>query len=114
LIIWSGLGFLVVVFFIGSFVFSQLVFNAFFGIGFYETHMWVKGIAFLLSALLCWFVGNYLKKRKVQKAIDSKTGKEIEIDHSNNRLFFIQMNIWGLIFALFGIIELIYSLVKLL
>src|SRR5262245_60617783 len=99
MIIWSGLGFLVAVIVFGFALVCNFVIDAIFGPGYYEAHEWTIGVAMFLSAIVCWFLGDYLRKRKPQIVIDKATGQELTIDRSNHSLFFIRVHYWAPILA---------------
>lgn len=112
MIIWSGLGFLVAVIVFGCSLLLNLVSNAWLGAGYDDAHRWPFAISLVLSALLCWFLGATLRKRTPQTVIDKATGKELVLDRSNHRLFFIPMHLWGPILAACGAVVLLIDLVK--
>ena len=107
-IIWTGKGYLVFVIVFGCSLIANLLFNAQVGAGYYDHHKWPFAVLLLVSAAICWSLGDYLRKRSDQVVIDKQTGKELVINQSHHTLFFIPMHWWGLILLagamiLFGI-----------
>jgi drug/metabolite transporter (DMT)-like permease len=112
MIIWSGLGFLVVIFFFGAALLCNLAFDAAWGEGYYSAHQWTIGVAMFIGAALSWVVGNLLRKRTAQTVIDKATGKEIVLDHGAHRLFFIPMHYWGLILGCIGVVLCVMEVIQ--
>jgi hypothetical protein len=95
IIIWRGLGFLVAVIVFGCSLLANLIFNAKVGAGYYDQHKWPFAVSLIVSAAICWFLGNYLRKRSDRIVIDKKTGKEFAVNQSRHALFFIPMHWWA-------------------
>jgi len=112
MIIWNGLGFLVAIIVFGFSLATNLIFNAWWGQGYYDAHKWPFAISLFLSAIVCWLLGSILRKRASQVVIDKETGKEMVINRSIHRLFFIPMHIWGPILAIMGLVLLFVDLLK--
>lgn len=55
--------------------------------------------ALLIAALICWFLGNALRKRSDRAAIDKVTGQEFTVNQSRHTLFFLPMHLWGPLLA---------------
>jgi hypothetical protein len=96
-IIWRGLGFLVAVIIFGCSLVANLIFNAKYGEGYYDNHKWPFALSLIVSAIICFVLGNYLRKRSDRIAIDKQTGKEFVVNQSKHTLFFIPMHYWSLI-----------------
>jgi hypothetical protein len=95
MIIWQGLGFLVfVIVFVCSLI-ANLIFNAKVGQGYYDHHKWPFAVSLLVSAAICWSLGDYLRKRSDRVVIDKQTGKEFVVNHSRHTMFWIPMHWWG-------------------
>jgi hypothetical protein len=99
MIIWSGLGFLVVVF---VFVF---------GFFFYDKGTWMSSNAplaytLLLAGLASGILGGLLNKYGGKTFIDKATGKQVTFRRSHS-LFFIPIFFWGPILIVCGIYLLI-------
>ena len=107
MIIWSGLGFLVVVFAFGCSLAVNLVTNPFFGSNYYKTHSWPLALALVVAGALSWLVGNALNRRPAKVYIDKDTGKEVSF-RSNHSLFFIKMHYWGPILVALAFASLIF------
>lgn len=95
MIIWQGFGFVVPLSVFGFSLIANLISNAIVGEGYYDHHKWPVALSFIPSALLCWFLGNYLSNRSDQLVIDKKTGKEFVVSRSRHTLFFIPMRWWS-------------------
>jgi hypothetical protein len=101
-IIWRGLGFLVAVITFGCALIANLMSNAIAGEGYFDHHKWPLGVALLISALICWYVGDFLLHRPGRVVIDKKTGKELTLKKSHT-FFFIPMHWWGAILVVFAL-----------
>lgn len=110
--IWSGLGFLVAVFVFGAALLCNLVFDAYWGPGYYSAHKWTIGVAMLIASGLSWNIGNILRRRTAQTVIDKQTGKEFVIDRATHQLFFIPMYLWGPILGAIGIVLCAIDFIK--
>lgn len=110
--IWSGLGFLVVVFTFGSSLIANLICNSVTGSeAYWNAHKWPLAVSLFLSAAVCWFVGRFFHSRKAQVLVDPNTGKEVVLRKSHS-LFFIPMMWWGPVLAVCGLIALVLDLAK--
>jgi len=104
MIIWSGLGFL------------PIVFMIVFGLGFTAENngpITDKALAytFFLTGLASGASGWWLRKRPAQVVIDKATGKEMTLRKSHS-LFFIPMLYWGLIFIAMALYEVVQVMTK--
>jgi hypothetical protein len=106
MIIWQGLGFLVAVIAFLCSLAANLISNAKMGDGYYDQHKWPLAVALIVSAILCWILGNALRKRSARIVIDKQTGQELAINRSNHTLFFIPMHWWGPVLLLISLILL--------
>jgi hypothetical protein len=95
MIIWSGLGFLVAVVVFALSLIANLIINVTLGDGYYTQHRWPLALSLLGSALVCWFLGDHLRKRSGRVVIDKQTGKEFVVNQSQHTLFFVPMHWWG-------------------
>ncbi len=93
-ILFQGLGFLVAVIVIGCSLIANLVFNQEAGEGYYDHHKWPFAVSLVFSAVICWLLGNFLRKRPGRVLIDKKTGKEFTLNRKHT-LFFIPMHWWA-------------------
>jgi len=96
MIIWSGLGFLPVVFLIGSF----FLFNT-------NTDRQLA-FAFIVSGCASGLLGWYLRTRPGRVLIDKQTGQQVVFRHSHS-LFFVPMFYWGPVFIAAGVYYLFKS-----
>lgn len=95
LIVWRGYGWLVAVIVFGCSLVANLLFNATYGEGYYDRHRWPLALAMLIAGVICWTLGNRLRKRSDRVVIDKATGQEIIMNQSWHALFFIPMHLWG-------------------
>jgi hypothetical protein len=106
IIVWKGLGGTVI--FIGLFAFLLMnilgaaLFNDY---NFVQANLLPKLVALWITGLACWFIGRYFN-RKPKRAIDPKTGGEIEIKPYHH-LMFIKMEYWGVIFFIISLVLVI-------
>ena len=103
-IFWRGFGWLVAVIVFVLSLAANFAFNAIYGEGYYDHHKWPLALSLLVSAVVCWFLGNYLKTRSDRIATDKQTGKDIVVNQSRHTLFFVPMQLWGPILALIAIV----------
>jgi hypothetical protein len=91
MIIWSGLGILVVPIVIGFVLLSALLTNQLSSTpDYFELHGWPMGVGIITSAVACWFLGRRLHASGSQTLIDPKTGHPVVLRRSHS-LFFIPM-----------------------
>jgi len=83
---------------------ANLISNAAVGRGYYDHHKWPCAISLLVSASICWSLGNYLRKRSDRVVIDQQTGREFVINQSSHTLFWIPMHWWAPILLLGALI----------
>jgi hypothetical protein len=108
MIIWSGLGFLVVVFAFGCSLVMNLITNAVFqDESYFTTERWPLSIALVAAGVLSWLVGKYVNNRQARIMIDKATGREVAF-LPNHSLFFIKMHYWGPIFVALGFASLFF------
>ena len=108
MIIWSGLGFLVVIFAFGCSLVMNLLISPLFGHGYYQTHAWPLAFALVVAGVLTWFVGNALNRRRGKIYIDKETGREVQL-RTNHSLFFIKMHYWGPILLVLAFLSLFFT-----
>jgi hypothetical protein len=105
-IIWRGMGYLVAIIVFGCSLIANIVFNKTVGPGYYSHHKWPVALSLILSAAICWLLGNKLRKRPDRIVIDKKTGKEFALNQSRHELFFIPVYWWAPILLIWGLILL--------
>ena len=107
MIIWSGLGFLVVVIVFVSSLLAEVLTETITGNdNLYQQNPIPLIVSLLFSSILIYFLGKWLNTRKAKTYIDKETGEEILLKN-NHGLFFIQMEYWGIIIFLIAIVLLI-------
>lgn len=94
-IIWTGKGYLVFVIAFGSSLIANLISNVVIGPGYYDHHKWPLGVSLIVSASICWSLGDCLRKRSDRVVIDKETGREFVINQSRHTMFWIPMHWWG-------------------
>jgi len=110
MIIWQGLGILVPAIFVATTVPVFIIAIALFGDE-SANHPWTMGLALLLSAVCCWFVGKRLHNPDRGKVVlDPSSGREIVLLPSHS-LFFVKMEYWGVLFAILGVVMFVNPLV---
>ena len=103
-IIWTGKGYLVFVIVFGCSLIANLIFNAEVGPGYYDHHKWPFAVSLLVSAAICWPLGDYLRKGSDRMVIDKQTGREFVINQSRHTLFWIPMRWWAPILTVGAVI----------
>lgn len=107
MIIWRGFGILALVIVIITFaiggelcrVISQ-------NNNYYQQHSWPVTISLILAGIICWFLGKYLNRPQNGRVyIDKESGKEVQL-RKVHTLFFIKIEYWGIIYAIFGLMYL--------
>lgn len=98
--IWSGLGFLVVVIvYVSSFI-SELITREVTGdLDYYQNNHTPFYISIFVSCSIIYFLGQWLNTRKAKTYIDKATGEEI-VFKNNHSFFFIRMEYWGIIICI--------------
>jgi len=103
MIIWSGLGFLVVVFGFAALILTEIVSEKLTGDDeFYQQHGWVILIGMLVAAALTYGLHRVLLRQKARVLIDKETGQEIVV-RPNHSLFFIPVKWWPAVFTAIGV-----------
>jgi len=107
---FRGHGYLVVVFYVGGFILTQLIVDSILGKGFYTSLTWPKYIAVAVGALGCWLVGRWLNSREpARRLMDLDTGEELVLPPPSHELLYLKMETWGLIGAVACIVITILS-----
>lgn len=109
IVIWHGLGFLVAVIVFGISLATNLIADSLYGEGYYDKHKWPFAIALVFSAVICWFLGDYLRRREDRVVIDKTTGEELTLNQSQHSFFFIPMRWWGPILFVIAALVLIFD-----
>lgn len=105
IIIWRGLGFLVLAVVLVCLFVGSLVFDAFKGDGYFETHHWTQALALIAAAAGCWTLGNQLQRWSVGR--DKASGSDYDDNWPRHTLFFIPMHYWApilLVVALYQVL----------
>src|SRR5262245_61252394 len=112
LLIWRGLGFLVAVIVFGCSLAANLIVIATRGEGYYDDHKWPFAVSLIVSAALCWFLGDYLRKRSDRIVIDKQTGEEFAINQSRHDFFFIPMRWWSPILLSIAVVLFVHEFLR--
>jgi hypothetical protein len=97
---FRGHGYLVVVFYFGALVLTQLIVDFLKGEGFYTSNSWPKYLAVGIGAVLCWLVGKWLNSGKLSRRFkDLDTGREIVVPPQYHEFLWVRMEYWGLLGA---------------
>ena len=104
MIIFTGLGLLVPLFYIGGiwlagYVIDEILFHQ---TGYYAVHLWAQFVGMVVVGLLCYFIGRLLHRRTGKVMIEPATGKEVLVGGYHS-FFFIPMHWWGYLFPALGI-----------
>jgi hypothetical protein len=107
MIIWQGLGIVVVIVIVLVYALTRLFINNLFGDDrYYDTHGWPHLIWSFVTGAIVLVVGRYLSNKSDREAkvvIDRETGREV-ILKTEHSLFFINVKYWGYIIFVLGII----------
>ena len=107
MIVWSGLGFLILVVIVACIAGTQAIVNsAFHSDVYYQSHRWPKAAGFLLAALVLWRLAMYLADKHDRHLVDPATGKPV-IVRRRHSLFVIPMRYWAPIMAVVGVAALV-------
>lgn len=98
MIVWSGRGFLSVLVLMVTLFASISVLPKQYG-----DYAFV--IAAFVTAIFSWYYGDKWNNKKGRRVIDEETGQRILIKN-NHSLFWINLEYWGLIFSILGIVIL--------
>lgn len=97
---FRGHGYIVVVFYVGAFILTQLIVDSILGEGLYTSRTWPKYIAVAIGALLCWLVGRWLNSGAPPKRLrDLDTGEEFVLPPRSHELLYLKVEYWGLLGA---------------
>ncbi len=102
MIIWSGRGFLPIIFLIGfgaglSFILPE------------DQSEMATSIAFIATGIFSWFTGKKWNGAETKKYTDQSTGEIVTVK-PNHSLFWIKMEYWGFIFSALGLFRIITDL----
>ena len=101
MIIWSGWGLLIIlIYFVVNFIVSFLTVGM-------KSNEWTIALTFFISGVICWFLGKRLNKSSDKVYIDKETGTEVTLKKARHRLFFINMEYWGPILIILGLVSLL-------
>lgn len=103
MIIWQGLGFLVVVIAIAAFIVAQIALDAIFGTNFFISTPWAKAVWGIVAAIPIWLIGYKLNNRKGRLLIDPDTNQEVNLV-KRHTLFWIPMQYYAPVFFALGIL----------
>lgn len=110
MIIWSGFGWLAAVIALictlAVQLFTQLITGS---TAYYESNNWLLSISFLISGVICWFLGKYMHRPSGKTYTDNETGEQVEIVKKHT-LFFIKIEYWAFIFAAIAIVSLFFKI----
>ncbi|BFK80679.1 hypothetical protein I3900191A7_08240 [Clostridium baratii] len=107
MLIWSRGGILAPIMAAFSLILTEYLVNISFSQNYYQDHGWPKFIALSIAGLLCLLLGHILNDEG-KTYINKETGKEV-ILRKKHSFFFIDIDYWGIIFPIIGIISWIAS-----
>lgn len=102
MLIWSRGGILAPITAAFSLILTEYLVNISFNQNYYQDHGWPKFIALSIAGLLCLLLGHILNDEG-KTYINKETGKEV-ILRKKHSFFFIDIEYWGIIFPIIGII----------
>ena len=106
MIIFSGLGFLVLLIGFGSAFLTEFCVERQFGDEqYYQEHGWPKFMAFMIAAILVHALGWFLNVKGARQLVDPET-QEVVILKRGHSFFFIPMHYWGYILAALAVVML--------
>lgn len=103
MIVWSGRGFLSVVVLIASFILLASILPK-------EQGDYGFIISFFIAGVFSWFMGKKWNEGEGRTMIDKETGQEVVIK-PNHSLFWINMQYWGPIFGVLGLVILVQQFI---
>ena len=112
MIVWSGLGFLTAIIVLGCLVGVEHGTESWLNDShYYQSHGWPKMAGLLISAVVVWFVGNYLNRRGERVLVDPKTGEQVVLD-ARHTFFFIPMQYFAPILVVLAVVFLFFGIEK--
>lgn len=106
MIIWQGVGFVVAVMAFVMLLLTEISVESLFADEkYYQTHGWPKLIALASAGFIVLLIGKYLNRRGGKVLIEKDTGREV-LMKSRHSLFFINVEYWGYILMVLGLIFL--------
>ena len=103
MIVWTGRGILAVLVLIASFAILTLIVPK-------ELTDVVFVGSFLITAAFSWYFGKKWNGGEGHLVIDKETGQEFSLK-SNHGLFWINLEYWGIIFAVFALIIMVQKFI---
>lgn len=103
MLIWSGFGIVVPILAFGICFIVQMVFDSLFGHGFYTSHAIPKLFAGLAGGAALFFLGSWMNSdANISRIlVDPNTGERVSVSNGSHTFFFIPVQYWGIIFAVF-------------
>ncbi len=99
MIVWKGLGILVLIITIVMAIVMQLVVDQVWGVGTYKTATWPIPVAIALSGIIVGGLGYILNNKPGRVLVDPETNESIEFKKEHS-LFWIPMQYWGILLVL--------------
>lgn len=99
MLVWSGKGILPVILLVALVILFAQVLPDEMG------HQYGFGIPALITGAFSWFMGKRWNSEEGRVIIDKQTGQEMVLK-STHTLFWINVQYWGILFAIFGVIML--------
>lgn len=96
MVIWSGLGILVILIPVLTALVMQSVTEALLGPGAYRQNPWLTSLGLLASALAVWLLGRRLNGRSARVLVDQATGEQVTL-RPRHSLFFVRMEYWAVV-----------------
>ena len=107
MIIWNGMGFMVVVLGVLGMFLVDLGAATITGVdNNFAEHPGRLFIGFLVAALLVFLFSLFLSNRETRTVIDKESGQEFELGR-NDSLFFIPVKWWPILLIILGVVNLL-------
>lgn len=107
MITWTGRGYLVFLIVLVCSLIANYIFDAVFGPGYYAGNKSLIAVSLIVSGVICWPLGKYLRKRADRVLIDKQTGEEVVINQSRHTFMWIPMDWWGQFFVASALVLLV-------
>ena len=112
IIIWRGLGGLVILIGIVAAVAANVVASSInYDSNYFAHHAWLQALTLGVAGVLSWITGRYVNSRPGRPVTNSQTGQTV-IEKPYHHLMFIKMEYWGLIYFAAGIMVLVLAAIK--
>jgi hypothetical protein len=106
IIIWRGLGILVVGVVLVCILVGRIIFDLCQGDGYFDNHHWTMALCLIISAASCWTLGTYLQTKS--EAADKEAGDHATASGARHTLFFIPIHYWAPILLVVALYQVLH------